>query len=94
MASALASAASERQLLIDDADLLHQCLVSLAGEHNVNLLLKRFQQREAAATAPASKPPGIYADYCNYPLQDIVNWSQLVSAGEVVSNNSGRAQAD
>ena len=65
MASALASAASERQLLIDDADLLHQCLVSLAGEHNVNLLLKRFQQREAAsATAPASKPPGIYADYC------------------------------
>lgn len=57
MASALASAASERQLLIDDADLLHQCLVSLAGEHNVNLLLKRFQQREAAATAPASKPP-------------------------------------
>ena len=64
MASALASAASERQLLIDDADLLHQCLVSLAGEHNVNLLLKRFQQREAAATAPASKPPGIKADYC------------------------------
>ena len=63
MASALASAASERQLLIDDADLLHQCLVSLAGEHNVNLLLKRFQQREAAS-APASKPPGIHADYC------------------------------
>ena len=93
MASALASAASERQLLIDDADLLHQCLVSLAGEHNVNLLLKRFQQREASATAPASKPPGIYADYCEYPLQDIVNWSQL-SAGEVTSNSSGRAQAD
>ena len=68
MASALASAASERQLLIDDADLLHQCLVSLAGEHNVNLLLKRFQQREAAATTPASKPPGIHPHYCEYPF--------------------------
>ena len=36
---------SQGQLLIDDADLLHQCLVSLAGERNVALLLKRFQQR-------------------------------------------------
>ena len=36
---------SQGQLLIDDADILHQCLVSLAGERNVAMLLKRFQQR-------------------------------------------------
>ena len=44
---------SHGQLLIDDADLLHQCLVSLAGEHNVNLLLKRFQQRALEAQPPS-----------------------------------------
>ena len=37
---------SQGQLLIDDADILHQCLVSLAGERNVAMLLKRFQQRQ------------------------------------------------
>lgn len=36
---------SQGQLLIDDAEILHQCLVSLAGERNVAMLLKRFQQR-------------------------------------------------
>ena len=36
---------SHGQLLIDDADILHQCLVSLAGERNVAMLLKRFQQK-------------------------------------------------
>ena len=49
-----ALAASERHLLIDDAELLHQCLVSLAGEHNVNLLLKRFQQRGPVVTTTAA----------------------------------------
>ena len=41
-------------MLIDDAELLHQCLVSLAGEHNVNLLLKRFQQRGPVVTTTAA----------------------------------------
>ena len=35
---------SQGQLIIDDAEILHQCLVSLAGERNVAMLLKRFQQ--------------------------------------------------
>ena len=40
---------SQGQLLIDDADILHQCLVSLAGERNVAMLLKRFQERQQSS---------------------------------------------
>ena len=47
---------SHGQLLIDDADILHQCLVSLAGERNVAMLLKRFQQKASQKHAGGSNP--------------------------------------
>ena len=47
---------SHGQLLIDDADILHQCLVSLAGERNVAMLLKRFQQKTAQQHGGGNNP--------------------------------------
>ena len=47
---------SHGQLLLDDADILHQCLVSLAGERNVAMLLKRFQQKSAQQHGGGNNP--------------------------------------